>query len=314
MAGLNSQVKFNAGPSNPDYSIFSHKNNPYLNVNSTYANDLLRGQEAFPSTNDIDLLENLLNSPSYLKSTVEPAEIWNGTSKDCLFEDSPASDYTQPSSAFQDTLQDERLGHNTRYGLITPEDSGESQKLNSKTGRKSNGNEEEEEEEEDDDEEQPSPAAAASNTQTKQARRRSAGHRPTPSSHSRSSSSRSGVAGKPSPADSHGKNDDVKRERFLKRNRVAASKCRQKKKEYIGNLEERARELTSNRNHLLAYVATLKDEIIALKSELLNHSECDCVAIRDYLRREASLLSEHMGSSEYTNLCKEMGGSPCNEV
>lgn len=92
--------------------------------------------------------------------------------------------------------------------------------------------------------------------------------------------------------------EEDKREKFLERNRIAASKCRQKKKEYITGLEDRARELTSTRTHLQAYVAALKEEILVLKSEMLKHTDCECVTIRDYLKREAMLLSESYGLRE----------------
>lgn len=88
-----------------------------------------------------------------------------------------------------------------------------------------------------------------------------------------------------------GASEKAKRERFLERNRVAASKCRQKKKEFIGDLEDRVRELGSTRNQLRAYVAGLRDEVLSLKGELLRHADCDCVAIRQYVQKEAALLS-----------------------
>jgi hypothetical protein len=83
-------------------------------------------------------------------------------------------------------------------------------------------------------------------------------------------------------------NEDVKRNKFLERNRVAASKCRQKKKEWTGNLEGRARELQQDKAQLSVMVSSLKDEMIFLKGELLKHTDCDCAKIRQYLNREAT--------------------------
>ena len=54
----------------------------------------------------------------------------------------------------------------------------------------------------------------------------------------------------------------------------------------------------------MAYVASLKDEIIALKTEMLKHSDCNCVAIQEYLRREASLLGEMAELKEYDEWCR----------
>jgi hypothetical protein len=78
--------------------------------------------------------------------------------------------------------------------------------------------------------------------------------------------------------------DDSKREQFLARNREAASKCRQKKKEWTQNLEQRARDLSSEKQMLTTYLAMLKNELLMLKCKCLEHSDCDCEAIRDYLK------------------------------
>lgn len=86
--------------------------------------------------------------------------------------------------------------------------------------------------------------------------------------------------------------EDAKRSKFLERNRVAASKCRQKKKEWTSNLEVRARDLQSSKNQLTVMVASLKEEILFLKGELLKHSTCGCTAIRDYLNREVASMSQ----------------------
>ncbi|EON69731.1 hypothetical protein W97_08993 [Coniosporium apollinis CBS 100218] len=88
----------------------------------------------------------------------------------------------------------------------------------------------------------------------------------------------------------------VKREKFLERNRVAASKCRQKKKEWTSNLEQQARELTAQRAHLQAYVASLRDEVLYLKDQMLRHSDCNCVKMREYLSHSVSNMSPPMSS------------------
>ncbi|KAF8425107.1 hypothetical protein EV426DRAFT_532116 [Tirmania nivea] len=80
---------------------------------------------------------------------------------------------------------------------------------------------------------------------------------------------------------------EAKRRRFLERNRVAASKCRQKKKEWMQNLEETARTAQNNSRYLQAAVVQLKDELLHLKQELLKHHGCDCTQIRTYLMQEA---------------------------
>lgn len=87
---------------------------------------------------------------------------------------------------------------------------------------------------------------------------------------------------------------DEKRSKFLERNRVAASKCRMKKKEWTNNLEQRARELQSNKAQLAMMVGALKEEMLYLKGEVLKHNNCNCTAMREYLNREVQSISQQM--------------------
>jgi len=99
-------------------------------------------------------------------------------------------------------------------------------------------------------------------------------------------------------ADAVGKPEDVKRSKFLERNRVAASKCRQKKKEWTRNLETRARELQKNNNMLRMDVESLRQEVLFLKGEMLKHNSCDCSQIQDFMKSGAgsgSFLDAHDG-------------------
>lgn len=79
------------------------------------------------------------------------------------------------------------------------------------------------------------------------------------------------------------KPEDVKRSKFLERNRVAASKCRQKKKEWIQGLENRARELQKNNSQLRVMVESLRQEVLYLKSDMLKHNTCDCHQIQEFM-------------------------------
>ena len=89
------------------------------------------------------------------------------------------------------------------------------------------------------------------------------------------------------------KPEDAKRSKFLERNRVAASKCRQKKKEWTQNLENRARELQKNNNQLRAVVESCRDEVLFLKGELLKHSQCECESIQAFLKSGAESFVDH---------------------
>lgn len=84
---------------------------------------------------------------------------------------------------------------------------------------------------------------------------------------------------------------DEKRSKFLERNRIAASKCRQKKKEWTSNLEQRARDLQQNKANLSLLVNSLRDEVLYLKGEVLKHDTCDCTALRNYMSRSVSQIS-----------------------
>ncbi|KAJ2801864.1 hypothetical protein H4R21_002638 [Coemansia helicoidea] len=77
-----------------------------------------------------------------------------------------------------------------------------------------------------------------------------------------------------------------RRQRFLERNRIAASKCRQKKKMWVLELERRAEDMTMQNRSLHITIAQLKDEIMALKNQLLAHHNCGCSAIHQYFQAE----------------------------
>ncbi|KAJ4374805.1 hypothetical protein N0V83_001882 [Neocucurbitaria cava] len=80
------------------------------------------------------------------------------------------------------------------------------------------------------------------------------------------------------------------RQSHLEKNRVAAHKCRQRKKEYINGLEGRAREFSSKNKALKENVALLREEVLSLKNEVLRHAGCGFWAVDEYLARCAGDL------------------------
>jgi bZIP transcription factor len=97
-----------------------------------------------------------------------------------------------------------------------------------------------------------------------------------------------------------GQNDsgpqDHKRKKFLERNRLAASKCRQKKKEWANNLEEQARYQAQENKLLRASVSQLRDECLYLKNFVLTtHQGCSCVGVKKYLMNEAQMSQQVAG-------------------
>lgn len=67
---------------------------------------------------------------------------------------------------------------------------------------------------------------------------------------------------------------DERRRKFLERNRAAAARCRQKRKQWITNLEKKAEELQNTNSRLQSEVNLLRTEVAQLKSLLLAHKDC----------------------------------------
>ncbi|KAI9716969.1 MAG: hypothetical protein M1828_007483 [Chrysothrix sp. TS-e1954] len=68
--------------------------------------------------------------------------------------------------------------------------------------------------------------------------------------------------------------DEEKRKNFLERNRVAALKCRQRKKQWLANLQTKVEIFTSENDALSAQCTQLREEIMNLKTLLLAHKDC----------------------------------------
>ncbi|KAB8737504.1 hypothetical protein FH972_026463 [Carpinus fangiana] len=68
--------------------------------------------------------------------------------------------------------------------------------------------------------------------------------------------------------------DEEKRKNFLERNRVAALKCRQRKKQWLANLQTKVEIFTSENDALSAQCTSLREEVVQLKTLLLAHKDC----------------------------------------
>jgi len=139
------------------------------------------------------------------------------------------------------------------------------------------------------------PALASSVTGAKKRKRGSAASNEAalPPKRSRKSAARSSLAHSSNIAQADSNNpEDIRRSKFLERNRVAASKCRQKKKEWTSNLETRARDLQKNNSSLRLMLGSLKDEILFLKGECLKHTACGCEQIQSFLKQRGGDVSE----------------------
>jgi hypothetical protein len=66
------------------------------------------------------------------------------------------------------------------------------------------------------------------------------------------------------------------RKKLLEKNREAAYRCRQKKKRWVNELEEKSENMEHKNKELQEQVAQLREESIYLRNLLLTHGNCDC--------------------------------------
>ncbi|BEJ12323.1 hypothetical protein CspHIS471_0207830 [Cutaneotrichosporon sp. HIS471] len=73
---------------------------------------------------------------------------------------------------------------------------------------------------------------------------------------------------------SRNETEEDKRKNFLERNRQAALKCRQRKKAWLNELQNKVETLTMDNERLLHNVRGLEDEVNRLTNILMSHREC----------------------------------------
>ncbi|KAF6810299.1 basic region leucine zipper [Colletotrichum musicola] len=79
-----------------------------------------------------------------------------------------------------------------------------------------------------------------------------------------------------------------KQKTYHVKNRAAAKRCREKTKQYEIDLAVREKQVTEERMYLDACVTALKNEVLTLKNQILQHGDCDCEIIQGYIARAAS--------------------------
>ncbi|KAI7848766.1 hypothetical protein BDC45DRAFT_610045 [Circinella umbellata] len=89
------------------------------------------------------------------------------------------------------------------------------------------------------------------------------------------------------------------RKKLLERNRVAASKCRQKKKKWMQELEIRSEKVSSRNKELQDCLAHLREESMFLRNQLLTHNDCNCTMVQTYLQRSSARLT--LGNGGHTS-------------
>ncbi|KAI1100747.1 hypothetical protein F4804DRAFT_344506 [Jackrogersella minutella] len=103
--------------------------------------------------------------------------------------------------------------------------------------------------------------------------------------------------------------ESAKRNRFLEKNRVAATKCRQKKKEWVSDLEETRFGLESQNNHLQMEYSSLRNEITQIKSQLMEHASCNDPNIDKWIENEAKRFVVGAGD-RYDQMLANLGQPP----
>lgn len=79
----------------------------------------------------------------------------------------------------------------------------------------------------------------------------------------------------------------AKREKFLERNRVAAGKCREKRKSWMTELEDAKLELEERNNRLRAEHGALQVEFNQMRALLMQHASCGDARISKWIENEA---------------------------
>ncbi|KAK7420206.1 hypothetical protein QQX98_002859 [Neonectria punicea] len=88
-------------------------------------------------------------------------------------------------------------------------------------------------------------------------------------------------------------NGDVKRDKFLQRNREAAYKCRQKKKEWTNQLEATRTEMEAKNKSLHSQKNGLVNEVSYIKNALMDHANCNDSKIDRWLQNQARKVVEN---------------------
>ncbi|KAK1809361.1 hypothetical protein LTR12_016275 [Friedmanniomyces endolithicus] len=108
-----------------------------------------------------------------------------------------------------------------------------------------------------------------------------------------------GVSGSSEGAEDGEEGVEVKKEKYREKNRIAAAKCRARKKGSVDGLEEDYRRLNAIHNFLTHELRELRDEFSALRTVALQHtsatSVCGSAGLHEYNRRKASQVAYALG-------------------
>ncbi|KAF6525996.1 hypothetical protein HZS61_009040 [Fusarium oxysporum f. sp. conglutinans] len=86
--------------------------------------------------------------------------------------------------------------------------------------------------------------------------------------------------------------------KFKERNRVASNKFRVKKREDAKKLRADEENMEQTNRKLLSSVSDLTQQVYELKMKLLQHTDCDCRLIQEYLAHEANRYIHGLGGDK----------------
>lgn len=84
---------------------------------------------------------------------------------------------------------------------------------------------------------------------------------------------------------------DPKKEKYREKNRVAAAKCRAKKKEHVDSLEDNHRTQSALNTALKQTEKSLRDELSFWRTQALQHTFCSCHSIQEYNLQKAQSMA-----------------------
>ncbi|KAH7247625.1 uncharacterized protein BKA55DRAFT_595199 [Fusarium redolens] len=102
----------------------------------------------------------------------------------------------------------------------------------------------------------------------------------------------------------------AKHKQAQERNRIAANKCRMRKKDDLAKLQSYEQAMEQRHRMLSSCVGDLKEEVLYLKMQLLQHTSCNCTLIHHYISEEAQqyIHALETRSGLQTNKSNQIGG------
>ncbi|KAF9129485.1 hypothetical protein BGW39_004092 [Mortierella sp. 14UC] len=95
---------------------------------------------------------------------------------------------------------------------------------------------------------------------------------------------------------------EVKRQKFLERNRMAASKCREKKRLQTLKTISDADEITARNQALHETLDQLQEEVRLLKNQILCHRDCNCDVIQKFVQSSVDIMTPIRCTSSNSSL------------